>query len=74
MLDQVLPEMIASWTGQPHPGLERGCSRGGGVLGGDGPGRGAGTAEFRDRVKIYATDVDEDALARAAAQGSFAET
>ena len=32
-----------------------------------------GLAEFRDRVKIYATDVDEDALAEAR-QGTFRET
>jgi two-component system CheB/CheR fusion protein len=31
-----------------------------------------GLAEFRDRVKIYATDVDEDALAHAR-QGSYSE-
>ena len=31
-----------------------------------------GPAEFRDRVKIYATDVDEDALAHAR-QGSYSE-
>ena len=48
------------------PGVERRLRlRRGGLHPGDGAGRALGPEEFRERVKIYATDVDEEALTQA---------
>ena len=56
---------------QPHSRVVRRlCVGRGGVLRGNAPGRGVGDERIVDRVKIYATDVDEDALAEARA-GNF---
>ena len=54
-------------TRRPDPGLERRLRLGrGGVHAGHGAGRGPGPEAFRERVKIYATDVDDEALTRPA--------
>ena len=64
--DAVLPDLLAAAADRADPGLERRLRlRGGGVHAWRwcSPRRSACDA-FRERVKIYATDVDEEALTR----------
>ena len=64
--EEVLPALLRQGPRRADPRLERRLrERPGGVHDRDGPRRALGADAYRERVKIYATDIDEDALSQA---------